>query len=74
MNPPRIDAVLLRWPDRVAYTAIGFLSLPGSPTVQLLWVGDTPWAALQGVFAQAVALDGARRLRALSFMEAPGRN
>ena len=56
MNPPRIEAVLLRWPDRVAFSAVGLLTLPGSPAVQLLWVGETPWKALAGMFAQAKGL------------------
>ena len=74
MTPPRIDAVLLRWPDRVAYTAVGYLSIPGCQAMLQVWTGETPWAALQGLFVQAFALDGARRLRALSFMTVPTRN
>lgn len=56
MTPPRIDAVLLRWPDQVAYSAIGILSLPDSPAMLLCWAGESPWAALRGLWMQAKAM------------------
>ena len=57
MTPFHIDACIIPWPDGLAFTALGFLFVPGLKNpVQLLWIGGTPWKALRGMFAQAKAM------------------